>query len=104
MIYESTVSKTWEHPREDGTGVLVCFTLADVPEHAFIGDTDWTPLLKEAVSLSTRARVMCSELEPQKCADPSCGDGCCEDPDCANVPEEERQNPFLLRADTIEWL
>jgi hypothetical protein len=104
MIFESTITKTWEHPLEDGTGTLVCFTLDDVSEHAFHGASDWTPLLTEAVSLRTRVRLMCSEPEIRKCADPSCGDGCCEDPDCTNVPEEERRTSFLLRADTIEWL
>lgn len=104
-IYESTVTKTWPHELSDGSGKLTCFTLDGVPDHAFHGASDWLPLLQEAVSLRTRVRVMYSEPpEPQPCGDPMCGDGCCEDPECTNAPKEERQAPYLLRADTIEWL
>lgn len=91
-------------PLEDGSGDLACFTLADVPGHAFWGAEDWSPLLDEAVELRTRVRVMYSEPEVVTCGEPLCGDGCCEDPECTNVPEDERTAPFLLRADTIEWL
>lgn len=101
-IYESTVTKAWEHTLEDGD-LLTCFTLADVPR-AFKGDTDWLPLLNEAIDLGTRVRVLFSEPEPVKCADPMCGNGCCDDTNCTNVPEGERTDPFLVRADTIEWL
>ena len=104
MIAESTVKKCWTHDLEDGSGTLICFTLDDVPNHAFWGGSDWLPLLEEAVALRTRARVFYSTPEPQPCGDPHCGDGCCDDPDCTNVPEEERKDPYLLRADTIEWL
>lgn len=103
-IYESTVTKAWEHDLSDDSGKLICFTLDDVTDHAFHGASDWLPLLQEAVSLRTRVRVMYSEPESQPCGDPMCGDGCCDDPECTNVPEEERQTPYLLRADTIEWL
>lgn len=103
MIYESTVAKTWEQLLEDG-GLLVCFTLDDVPDRAFHRPCDWAPLLAEAAELRTRVRVLASEPEVVTCADPRCGDGCCDDDSCTNVPAEERRTPFLLRADTIEWL
>lgn len=104
MIHESTITKTWEHPLDDGSGTLICFTLDGVDGHAFWGASDWYPLLQEAVALRTTARVMYSEPEIVSCKDPLCGDGCCDDPNCTNVPAEERTTPFLLRADTIEWL
>lgn len=104
MIYEGTVAKAWDHTLDDGA-VRACFTLAQVGDHAFVGASDWLPLLKEAIELGTRVRVMASEPEtPGTCADPLCGDGCCDDLDCTNVPEEERTSPFTLRADTVEWL
>lgn len=101
--HETTVVKAWSHDLEDGSGTITCFTLVNTPG-AFWGDDTWLPLLTEAIELNTRVRVKASIPEPTKCADPHCGDGCCEDPDCTNVPEEERQRPFLVRADTIEWL
>jgi hypothetical protein len=103
VIFESAISKVWEHPLEDG-GVQICFTLDDVAEHAFLGASDWWVHLDEAFELRTRVRVMASEPEVVRCADPLCGDGCCESDECTNVPAEERQEPFLLRADTVEWL
>ena len=103
MIYEATIAKAWVQETDAG-GLLTCFTLDETLDHAFWGADDWLPLLKEALELRTRVRVMASEPEPVACGEPLCGDGCCEDPDCTNVPEEERETPFLLRADTIEWL
>lgn len=104
-MYVGTVTKAWKHVREDGSP-LVCFTLTGVGDHAFSGDDDWLPLLQEAMSLGTPVRVVASAPPPPPvpCGDPLCGDGCCEDPDCTNVPEEERKAPFLLRSKTIEWL
>jgi hypothetical protein len=101
MIYESVIGKVWEHPLDSGE-TLVCFTLAEVPEHGFWFSVDRLPLLMEAAELKTRVRVMASVPEPVRCDDPRCGDGCCESDECTNVPEEERQEPFLLRADTVE--
>lgn len=101
--HEGAIIKAWEHALEDGSGMLTCFTLDDAPG-AFWGASDWLPLLNEAMELGTRVRVVASIPEPVRCADPMCGDGCCDDPDCANVPEGERQRPFLARADTIQWL
>lgn len=102
MIYEGTIAKAWEYTLGGGS-VVTCFTIDGVPDHAFIGDTHWMPVMAEAMDLGTRCRVMASELEIAKCADPMCGDGCCDDPDCTNVPEEERRDSFVLRADTVEW-
>lgn len=98
MIYEGTVTKAEEHTLEDGS-TLTWFTLEYVPGHAFLGASDWLPLLDEAIELRTHVRVKASMPEPVKCTDPMC-----EDEDCANVPEGERVVPFILRADTVEWL
>lgn len=103
MIFEGTVRKEWTHQLDDG-GELICFALNGEADHAFHGPDGWAPLLIEAFELRTRVRVMASAPEVVKCADPQCGDGCCADENCTNVPEEERTTPFLLRADTIEWL
>lgn len=102
FTHESTVTKAWEHDLEAG-GKLVCFTLDEV-SGAFSGDSDWLPLLTEAIELHTRVRVKASAPKPEPCGDPLCGDGCCDDPDCTNVPEEQREQPFLLRCDSIQWL
>lgn len=105
MIYEGTIAKAWNHQLDGDGGTLVCFTLDDVTDRAFWGADEWLPLLNEAVELRTRVRVMFSEPEaPEPCGDPHCGDGCCDDPDCMNVPEEERTAPYLVRADTLEWM
>lgn len=101
--HEGTVTKAWPHELADGTGVITAFTLDGAPG-AFHGPADWLTLLLEAQTLDTRCRVQASIPAPQPCADPMCGDGCCDDPECTNVPAEERARPFLVRADSIEWL
>jgi hypothetical protein len=101
--HEGLVAKAWAHDREDDSGTIAAFTIEGSPG-AFWGSDDWLPLLAEAIELKTRVRVQVEIPEPERCADPMCGDGCCDDPNCTNVPEEERQRPFLVRADTIQWL
>ncbi|MCC3766495.1 hypothetical protein [Streptomyces sp. UNOC14_S4] len=103
-VYESTISKAWECDRDDGSDKLICFMLDDVSNRAFWGQSDWLPLLQEAISLRTRVRVSYSIPEPVSCGDPFCGDGCCDDPECTNFPENERESPFLVRCDDIMWL
>lgn len=104
IFKDSAIDRVWKHTLEDGTGELTCFSLEGVDDHAFWLGIDVFPLLEEAVELRTLVRVMASEPEIVTCDDPHCGDGCCDDPDCTNVPEGERTKAFLLRADTIEWL
>lgn len=102
MIFEAAVTKAWPQPLEGGDTPV--FLLDGVPDRAFLGASDWLPLLLEAVELRTRVRVTASVPSPVPCGDPLCGDGCCDDTDCTNVPEDERRTSFVLRADTIEWL
>jgi hypothetical protein len=102
-VREGLITKAWHHDLSDDSDTITVFQMEDVPG-AFHGPADWLPLLEEAISIKTRVRVMASIPAPEPCGDPLCGDGCCEDPDCTNVPLEERQRPFVVRADTIEWL
>lgn len=97
--YTGTIAKVWPYELSDNTGVITVFTLDGVPG-AFSMHADALDVLLEAHQLGTRCRVVATlpdDPEP-------CGDGCCDDPDCTNVPAEERTRPFLLRADTVEWL
>lgn len=103
MIYESTVAKAEEFRLEEGDQVT-WFTLDEVKDRVFLGAADWLPVLTEAIELRTRARVLASLPEVMKCDDPMCGDGCCDNPECTNVPEEEREASTILVADTVEWL
>lgn len=103
--HEGYVVKAWPYTTDDDRNIT-CFTL-DGFTGAFWGDETWLPLLTEAIELKTWCRVVAENLDllaPRVCSDPLCGDGCCDNPDCTNVPEDERQRPFLVRANTIEWL
>lgn len=100
--HEGTVSKVWLYTLEDGD-TLTCFTVDGAPG-VFWGGEDWKRLLDEVIELRTRVRVQASIPEPERCVDALCGDGCCEDINCTNVPVNERKRPSLVRADTIEWL
>jgi hypothetical protein len=102
--HTGTVAKVWPHELSDGTGVITAFTLDGAPGAFWMG-SDSLDVLLEAHKLGTRCRVVATlPDDPEPCGDPMCGDGCCDDPDCTNVPAEERARPFLLRADTVEWL
>lgn len=102
--HTGTIAKVWPHELSDSTGVITAFTLDDIPG-AFWMDGDSLDVLIEAHKLRTRCRVTTTPpAAPKSCGDPMCGDGCCDNPDCTNVPADERTRPFLLRADSIEWL
>jgi hypothetical protein len=101
--FEGIIYRTWPHTLDSGD-IVTCFLVEGVNDQVFLGASDWTPLLTEAKQLGTLCRVSAVIPEPIGCNAPTCGDGNCEDPECDNLPEDRRVDPYLLRAESIEWL